>query len=143
MGNVPFNISQARVGYYASLPATSDALILVPIEATGIEADVTLRAYTNLGALLAASNNEQTTMGRKTLTSVTVTETGTQALIDSADVTWTAATGNAVAALILCYVPDTGTSTDANIIPLAKYDYTATPSGVDLPTSISNLITVG
>lgn len=143
MGNVPFNVSQARVGYYASLPGSSDALILVPIEASGIEADSTLRGYTSLADLLAAANNEQTTMGRKTLSSVTVDETGSTALIDAADVTWTAASGNAVAAVVLCYVPDTGTSTDADIIPLAKYDYTATPSGADLPTSISNLISVG
>jgi hypothetical protein len=142
MGNISFNASRARVGYYASLPATSDALILVPIEATGLETDATLQGYATLAALLAASNNEQTTMGRKTLTGVTLDETANPATIDAADVTWASATGNAVGAVVLCYVPDTGTSTDANMVPLAKYDYVVTPSGVSLPATINNLITV-
>ena len=67
MADIVFNIAKGKVGYYASLPAASDALIVVPIEATGIVADATMADYDTLSDLLAGASNEQTTMGRKTV----------------------------------------------------------------------------
>lgn len=144
MANIVFNIALGRVAHYASLPATNDALILVPIEATGIVTDATMRDYDDLGTLLAGASNEQTAMGRKTLTSVTATvdDTNDRVNIDAADVTWTAATGNAIAALVLCYDPDTTTGTDADLIPLAKYDFAISPDGSDVTATIADLIRV-
>src|SRR5689334_4997589 len=104
MANFVFNIAKGKVAYYASLPAANDALIVVPIETTGIESDATLIDYDNLSVLLAASNNEQTTMGRKTASSVTSTVDDTNDRVDAdfADVTWTAvAAGNAISKLIV------------------------------------------
>jgi hypothetical protein len=134
-----FNIAKGRHGYYASLPATNDALIAVPIEATGVESDATLKDYDTLSALLAASNNEQTTMGRKTLASVTsaVNDTTDKWVVDAADPVWTAATGNATAKLIVCYDPDTTAGTDADLIPLYGYDFAATPAGGDITATIN------
>jgi hypothetical protein len=139
MADIIFNIAKGKEQYYASLPATNDALIAVPIETAGLEADATLQDYDNLNALLAASNNEQTTMGRKTLASVTSTvdDTNNRVDADCADITWTAATGNAVSALIVCYDPDTTGGTDADLIPIAKYDFVATPAGGDIVAQIN------
>lgn len=139
MGDIIFNIAKGKEQYYASLPATNDALIAVPIETSGLEADSVLQDYDNLNVLLAASNNEQTTMGRKTLASVTsvVDDTNNRVDADAADITWTAATGNAVSALIVCYDPDTTTGTDADLVPIAKYDFVATPAGGDIVAQIN------
>lgn len=134
MANLVFNIAKGRAGYLATLPATNDALIAVPIEATGIVSDATMVDYADLGTLLAGASNEQTTMGRKTLASVTsaVDNTNDKWVVDAADVTWTAATGNAIAAVVICYDPDTTGGTDADLIPLVKLDLAATPSGGDI-----------
>jgi hypothetical protein len=91
----------------------------VPIETTGIESDATLKDYANLSVLLAASNNEQTTIGRKTATGVvaTVDNTNDWVDIDADDPVWTATSGNAISALLLCWDGDTTAGTDANIVP--------------------------
>lgn len=139
MSDLIFNVAKGRSTYYASLPGTNDALVLVPLESAGLEADAAMRDHDTLAAILAASSNEQTTMGRKVLASVTVAidDTGDQVVVDAADATWTAATGNPVGALVLCYNPDTTTGTDADLVPIAKYDFTTTPAGSDIVAQIS------
>ena len=140
MADIAFNIAKGKAAYYASLPATNDALIAVPIETTGIVSDATMRDYDDLNTLLAGASNEQTTMGRKTLASVTVTvdDTNDWVLIDCADIVWTAATGNAISALVICYDPDTTTGTDADLIPIAKLDCVATPAGGDITYQVAS-----
>ncbi len=142
MADFVFNIAKGRVAYYASLPATNDALIVIPIEASGVESDATLRDYDTVSALLAAANNEQSTMGRKTITSVTVTvdDTNDRVAIDTADVTWTAATGNAISDLLLAYDPDTTGGTDADLVPLSWHDFSITPDGSDVTATVSDWI---
>ncbi|MFG2780823.1 hypothetical protein ACGFY7_23585 [Streptomyces prunicolor] len=140
MANIVFNIALGRLAYYASLPATNDALIMVPIETTGIVADSVMRDYDDLSTLLAGASNEQTTMGRKTLASVTsaVDDTNDRWNMDAADVTWTAAAGNAISAVVICYDPDTTTGTDTDLIPLTKHDVTMTPDGSDFTLTIAD-----
>ncbi|TDD88373.1 hypothetical protein [Actinomadura rubrisoli] len=140
MANIVFNIALGRVASLAALPAANDALILVPIETTGIVNDATMRDYDTLSDLLAGASNEQTTMGRKTLASVTVTvnDTNDRVDIDAADVTWTGATGNAISALVICYDPDTTGGTDADLIPLTKHDFAITPDGSDVVATIAD-----
>ena len=140
MANIVFNQALGRVAYYGSLPATNDALIAVPIEATGIVSDATMRDYDDLSTLLAGASNEQTTMGRKTLASVTVTvdDTNDRVAVDCADITWTAATGNAISALVICYDPDTTTGTDTDLIPLVKCDFAITPDGSDVTATVND-----
>lgn len=139
MADFVFNIALGKAGYYASLPAANDALIIVPIETTGIEADSTLRDYDDLAALLAAANNEQTTLGRKTVTSTTPTvdDTNNRLDVDIADQVWTVTAGNPISAVIVCYDPDTTTGTDSSIIPLSKHDCTFTPDGTDFTAQIA------
>lgn len=140
MANIVFNIVLGRLAHYASLPAANDGLVAVPIEATGIVTDATMRDYDDLAALLAGASNEQTTMGRKALSGVTVTvdDTNDRVAVDSADITWTAATGSAVAALVICYDPDVSAGTDADIVPLAKLDFAITPDGSDVTATVAD-----
>lgn len=141
MANIVFNVALGKVKYYAELPATNDALIIVPIEATGLEADATIRDYDDLAALLAGTSNEQTTVGRKTVNSgltLTVDDTGNTFTLDIPSQSYTSPTGNAIGAFIVCYDPDTTTGTDSTLVPLLKHDVTWTPDGnnatLDWPT---------
>ena len=140
MADFVFNIAKGREAYYASLPGANDALIVVPIETTGIETDAVLKDYDNLGALLAAANNEQATMGRKTIATgvtVTVDDANDWVDVDFADPVWTAASGNAVSALLVCYDPDTTAGTDNDIVPISKHDFVVTPNGGDITAQIA------
>lgn len=140
MADFVFNIAKGKVNYYAGLPAANDAIIVIPIEASGVESDATLRDYDDVLTLLAAANNEQSTMGRKTITSATVTvdDTNDRTDADIADVTWTAATGNAISDLLIAYDPDTTGGTDSSLIPLVFLDFSVTPDGSDLTATVSN-----
>lgn len=140
MANIVFNVALGRVAYYASLPAANDALILVALESSGLETDAVLRDKDDLAAVVAGTTNEQTTVTRKTLSSVTVTidDTNDRVALDAADVTWTAPTGNAIGAVVICYDPDTTSGTDADLIPLTKHDLTWTPDGNNFTLTIAD-----
>lgn len=142
MANIVFNIAKGRVAELydrvkGSDPANS-AIILVPIETSGLEADSTLIDVDTLAALIAGATNEQTTMGRKTLTDAELA--AIPAPDDGNDrndrslptVTWSAASGNAISKIAVCYDPDTTGGTDADIIPLTMFDFAQTPSGADI-----------
>lgn len=139
MADIVFNISKGRAAHYGTLPAANDAVIVVPIETTGIEADGTLQDYDDLAALLAAANNEQTTIGRKTITSVTVTvdDTNNRQDVDVADQVWTAATGNDISALLFCYDSDTTGGGDASIVPMTKHDFVIEMDGSDVTATVA------
>ncbi|MEV0149100.1 MULTISPECIES: hypothetical protein [unclassified Nonomuraea] len=140
MADVVMNIALGKVKYYWELPAAADAIVVVPLEATGLEADATLRDYDDLAALLAGPTNEQTTMGRKTITSgitITVDDTNNRLDIDCPDQVWTGAAGNPIGALLFCYDGDTGAGTDSAIVPLHKHDFSITPDGSDVTAQIA------
>jgi hypothetical protein len=135
--NFTFNIALGKVASYAAnvmnnTPAAS-ALIVVPLETTGLESDANMRQHATLAALLAASSNEQTTAGRKTVNAgITLTiDAGTSTVIVKApDVTWpSVGASNQVAAFVWCYVPDEAVVNDALAIPLTKHDRLWTPDG--------------
>ena len=139
MADVVFNIAKGKAGYYATLPAANDALIAIVLEATGLVADATMIDYDTVADILAGASNEQTTMGRKTLASVTSTvdDTNNWLDVDCADITWTAASGAATGAIVIAYDSDTTGGTDANLIPLTKHDFVATPDGNDLQAIVA------
>ena len=142
MSNITFNIAKGRVvelyNRVKSNDPTNAALILVPIETSGLEADATLIDADTLAALLSGTTNEQTTMGRKTLTDAELAalpapdDTNDRYDISLPTTTWVAATGNAISKIAVGYDPDTTGGTDANIIPLTMFDFTQTPSGADI-----------
>lgn len=139
MADFVFNIAKGKAGYYSTLPAANDALLVVLLKSSGLEADDTLNNYDDLAALLAAANDEAdfTNYARKTITSVTPTidDTNNRLDVDFADQTWTAAGGasnNTLGKLLVCYDPDTTAGTDSTVIPLTAHDFTATTDGSDL-----------
>lgn len=140
MSNIVFNIALGKVAYYASLPAANDGLVLIALESSGLEADSVLRDKDDFAAVVSGATNEQTTVGRKALASVTVTvdDTSDRVDVDAADVTWTAPSGNAIGAVVICYDPDTTTGTDADLIPLTKHDLSWTPDGNDFALTVSD-----
>jgi len=126
---------------YAEQVGTGNAaLILVPIETSGLEADSVLRDKDDLAAFLSGTTNEQTTMGRKTVTACTVTvdDTNDRVALDFADQTWTAPTGNAISKLLICFDPDTTTGTDSSIVPLTLHDLSLTPDGNNFTLTVTD-----
>ncbi|MFB9681234.1 hypothetical protein [Streptosporangium vulgare] len=136
MADGVFNLALGRIAYYGSLPATNDALIVVLLKSSGLEADATLRDHDTLSALLASTNDEcdATSYTRKTLSGVTVTvdDTNNRVDIDADDFSYTSlggASNNTLAKLIIAYDPDTTGGDDTTIIPLTFHDITLTTDG--------------
>lgn len=142
MANIVFNIAKGRVVEYYNRVENNDpansAIILVPIETSGLEADATLIDVDTLAALIAGATNEQTTMGRKTLTDTELAalpapdDTNDRYEVSLPTVTWTAATGNAISKIAVCYDSDTTGGADSAIVPLTMFDFVQTPSGADI-----------
>ena len=142
MANIVFNIAKGRVVEFYNRVENNDpaasAIILVPIETTGLEADSVLIDKDDLAAVLSGTTNEQTTMGRKTLTDADLAalpapdDTNDRYEVSLPTVTWTAAAGNAISKILVCYDSDTAAGTDSNIIPLTMFDFAQTPSGADI-----------
>jgi hypothetical protein len=140
VATIVFNIALGRLAYYTSLPAANDGLVLIALESSGLETDAVLRDKDDFAAVVAGTTNEQTTVGRKTLASVTVTvdDTNDRVALDAADVTWTSPTGNAIGAVVICYDPDTTGGTDSDLVPLTKHDLTWTPDGNNFTLAIAD-----
>lgn len=140
MANITFNVALGRAAALAALPAASDALILIPLEASGLEADSVLKDKDTFADVVSGTTNEQTTVGRKTLTGITVTVNDTldRVEIDAADVSWTSPTGNPIGAMVIVYDPDNSTGTDADLIPVTKADVTWTPDGTTFNLAIAD-----
>lgn len=142
MANIVFNIAKGRVAELYDRVKSNDpansAIILVPIETAGLESDATLIDADTLAAVLAGTTNEQTTMGRKTLTDSDLAtipapdDTNDRNERSLPTVIWTAATGNAISKILVCYDSDTTGGTDSNIVPLTMFDRAETPSGSDI-----------
>lgn len=140
MANIAFTVALGRIAALAALPAANDGLVLIALESSGLETDAVLRDKDTFADVVAGTTNEQTTVGRKPLTGVTVTvnDTNDRVDIDAADVTWTAPTGAAVGAAVICYDPDTTTGTDADLVPLTKHDLSWTPDGNNFTLTIAD-----
>lgn len=127
-----FNTGKGTTGYYAGLPGATDSLLLVALELSGLEAEATMMDHDTLAQVLAASSNEQTTVGRLTLTATSNRDdTNNWVYGDFADTVFALATGNPIGALLVCYSPASG-SADSAIIPLTKHDFVVTPNGADI-----------
>jgi hypothetical protein len=140
--DIAFNVAKGRHAHYGSLPGTNDALILVFLEADALVGDATMEDYDTLAAVLAGASNEQSTLGRQTLTgaSVTVNDTDDQVEVDAADVVIDPASGDPTGAALVCYDPDTTGGDDTTIIPLTKHSYDITPDGSELTVTVSNFV---
>jgi len=141
MANIVFNIAKGRVAELyrrvkASDPSTC-ALVLVPIETSGLEADSVLIDKDDLAAVLAGATNEQTTMGRKVLVAADLAafpapdDTNDRMDVSLPTTTWTAATGNSISKIAVCYRNATADA-DSAIVPLTLFDFVQTPGGSDI-----------
>jgi hypothetical protein len=147
MANIVFNISKGSVVELYNRVKSNDpansAIILVPIETAGLESDATLIDADTLAALLSGTTNEQTTMGRKTLTDVELAalpapdDTNDRYDISLPAVTWVTPSGNAISKIAVCYDSDTTSGTDANIRLMTMFDAPLTPSGIDFALTAS------
>lgn len=152
-----FNIARGALKYYyyavensvvlataGQFTSTANAaLVVVPIETTGIEADDVMNNYDDLAALLApAAVNEQTNQARKVLTETDLAavpapdDTNNRLDLDLPDQTYTALAGNAIGKFLVCFRPDTA-SADSAIIPLTAHAVTLTPDGNDVVLQIN------
>jgi hypothetical protein len=142
MANIVFNIAKGKVAEYydrvkGNDPSTS-ALILIPIETSGLETDAVLIDKDTVSDVLSGTTNEQTTMGRKTLTDTelaaipTPDDTNDRNERSLPATTWTAASGNAISKILVAYDGNTGGGDDTNLVPLTMFDAVATPDGNNL-----------
>lgn len=139
-GDIVFNIAKGIFRHYCTLPAANDALILIPLETSGLETDAVLRDKDTFADVVSGATNEQTTMGRKSIAAsvtITVDDTNDWVDIDVPDQVWLGASGNAVGALVFAYDADTTAGTDAAIIPISKHSWDAVPDGSDLTATIA------
>lgn len=145
MSDFVFNKSKGKIRYYAEQVGTSNqAFVMLLCKSAGLEADATLRDYLDIATLLAGTTDECTftNYARKTITAVTVTQDNANdwVTITTANLVWTAAGGasnNSIGAAILAFDNDTTTGTDANLVPVAKWDYSATTDGTDLTLTVN------
>lgn len=141
MANIVFNIALGRVNELFRRVEDNDpanaAIVLVPIETSGLETDAVLKDKDTLSQVLAGTTNEQSTMGRKVLTQDDLAVSSPDEVNDRQEsslptVTWVGATGNDISKILVCYDKDTAGGTDADIIPLCMFDFAITPDGSDV-----------
>lgn len=144
MADGVFNIAKGKIRYYAELPAANDALLVVLLKSTGLDADDTLNNYHDLGALLAVNHEcDFTNYARQTLASVSVSEDDTNNWVNlsASNFTYTAAggaTNNTVGKLLIAYDPDTTSGTDSSVIPLTYHDCSFTTDGTDVTIQLAS-----
>lgn len=140
MANIVFNIGLGRVNELFRRVKENDpseaAIILVPLETSGLESDAVLRDKDTLAQVLAGSTNEQSTMGRKVLTQDDIAITSPDIANDRNEaalptVTWVGATGNAISKILVCF-RRANADGDGLIIPLCMFDFAITPDGSDV-----------
>lgn len=143
MADIVFNVAKGKVARYADLPDANDALIVVLLKASGLEADAVLIDYDTLAAVLAAANDEADFTGyaRRTLASITVTpdDTNNRQDVDAADpaaYTNSGGSSQAVGKAVVCWDGDTTGGSDTNIVPLVALDCVVT-FDVGVATSVA------
>ncbi len=141
MSNIVFNIAKGRVVELYHRVENGDpancAIILIPIETTGLEADSVLVDADSVADVLAGTTNEQSTVGRKALVAADLAapapdDTNDRYSLSLPTTTWAAASGNAISKILVAYDSDTTGGTDSSLIPLTLFDFVITPDGSDV-----------
>lgn len=144
MANFVFNIAKGRVAQLVTNVENNSpagcCLRVIPLESSGLETQSALQDSLWFSEVVDGATNAQTTMARKQ-----VLAAGIQLELDTTndwydlnmdDITWTAATGNAVGALVICY-DATGADADGALLPLTYHDFAVTPDGSDIVAVIA------
>jgi hypothetical protein len=144
VANFCFNIGKGRVvelyNRAENNDPTNSALILVPLSASGTEAQG--QDFDDLAAVEADANFAERTTGswvRKTLESTQLAalpapdDGNNRYAVALPSVTWTApAAANNTTGLLVCYDADTTGGADSAIIPLTHHDFAVTTDGNDV-----------
>ena len=149
MADLAFNIAKGRAVEWYNRVKNNDpanaAFIAVLLKTA--EVDATLIDYDDLGAILAGANTEATftNYGRIVVTDADLAalpapdDTNNRFDIDMPDLVWTDAGGasnDTLVKLLICYDSDTGAGTDADILPVAHYDFAVTTDGNTLTAEL-------
>jgi hypothetical protein len=151
MADMPFNIALGRAVEYYNRVVSNDpanaAFIVVLLQANVV--DDTLADFDDLSALLGDGGNTEATFtnyARKVLTDSDLAalpapdDTNNRFDLDLPDQTWSVAGGaanNTLTKLLICYDSDTTGGTDANIVPVAHYDFALTTDSSDITAQIN------
>lgn len=152
MADGVFNIAKGKVGAYHDRVNDNDpstgALVIVLLASTGLVGDSTLKDYDTLAAVLAGASDEatNTNYARKVLTDsdiagATTNDTSDRLEADIADQTWSSVANDgtgAIAKLLVCYDANTGSGTDADIVPLTYHDFVVTPNGGNITATVAD-----
>ena len=144
MANFVFNVAKGRVvelyNRVENDDPTNSAIILVPLSASGTEAQG--QDLDTLAAVEADANFAEQTSGgwsRKTLTQADLValpapdDTNNRYAVALPQVTFTGPTaGNDTTGLLVCYDPDTTAGTDSAIVPLSHHDFVVVADGNDV-----------
>ena len=143
MADQIFNIALGRIAELYNRVDLNDpanaALIIIVFNSTAT--DGVIKDLDDVAAIEADVNTAEVTntnYARKTLVDTDLAafapdDTNDRVDLDIADQTFSAiAAGDAWTDLVIAYDNDTGAGTDANIVPLAWYDFVITPDGSDI-----------
>lgn len=144
MADFVFNISKGRgvelFDRVDSNDPTNSGLVMVAINTSA--SDATLIDLDTLSAVLADGNTAEVTnvgYSRIVLTDTDLPAPAPDDANDRFDVNVSAdfdfgsiTAGDAWTDLVLCYDPDTTGGTDADLIPIAQYDFPITPDGSNI-----------
>lgn len=149
-GSVVCRQGYGTTRYYATLPGTSDAIVLVLLQ-DGHQDDDVLRDYDYLSQVLANTANKECTAAnyvRKSITSgATITVDNVNNRVDVGLPTQTWSTLGAISgsnsqqqirAVLVCYQANTSTGTDATLQVLSKHYYPFVADGSNRQVTISN-----
>lgn len=142
-GSVVCRQGYGATRYYATLPGSSDAIVLIFLQASGLQDDDVLRDYDTVAQVLAGGNKECNAANyvRKQITSgatITLDNTNNRVDVGLPTTTWTALgamTGansqQNIAKLLVCYQPNTSTGTDSTLLVLSAHYYPFIADGSD------------
>lgn len=138
MANGVFNISKGSIVEKVRDNAANIVVLLLKAN----EADDTLQDYTTVQAMLQAAGNTEadfTNYARKTAITATINvdNAANTVSLDMPDIEFLnagGATNNTLTKLVVAYQDSAG---DANLTPVAHYDYTETTSGSTLNIAIN------
>lgn len=142
-GNVVCRSGLGQARYYASLPATNDALVVIILQPVGQQDDDVLRDYDTVSQVLNGGNTECTAVNyaRQTITSGATAvpdNTNNRVDVDLPNVTFPALgsmtgtkAGQPQSAVLICYQANTTTGTDSTLLVLSKHLYQFMADGSD------------
>lgn len=149
MADLVCNIAKGRIAELVNRVKSNDpansALVWVALAVTGDQDDAIRDADTLAAVEALADVAEVTNTGysrivwdQDDLDAISPDDTENRMDIDGPDLAFGAITaGDGWTDLLLCYDSDTTGGTDANIIPLALYDFAVTPDGSSITAQLN------